>query len=226
MRSRSNIHHPEGKRNPPMLAARYPWRLQPHAIRNPLAMALPRGRAQASDAVLERAARQHRHVRLEPDGSQVDDVIIEAANSEGWTFWIDRDGGLLDSGAFNEPWKEDWGLRPGPVTATVDVKSIAVFAYPDGARTAPWRLPADLAFCAVDPAVHGDDRLAYPGIALVMTKWGTRRPPAEVEQLARAFLRARRKDPSTPAVDAARDIAEGYRRMQEEERDWQEAIRQ
>lgn len=103
MRSRSNIHHPEGKRNPPMLAARYPWRLEPHGIRSPLAMAPPRGQAQAADAVLERAAQQHRYVCLEADGSQADDVIIEAANSEGWTFWIDRDGALVDSGAFNEP---------------------------------------------------------------------------------------------------------------------------
>ena len=103
MRSRSNIHHPEGKRNPPMLAARYPWRLQPHGIRSPLAIALPRGRAQASDAVLERAARLHRYGGLEADGSQMDDVIIEAANSDGWTFWIDRDGALVDSGGFNEP---------------------------------------------------------------------------------------------------------------------------
>lgn len=117
-------------------------------------------------------------------------------------------------------------LLPGPVTATVDVKSIAVFAYPDGARTAPWRLPTDLAFCAVDPAMHGDDRLPYPVIALVMTARGARRPAAVVEDLAQAFLQARRKDPSTPGADAARDIAEGFHRMQEEERDWQEAIRQ
>ena len=226
MRSRSNILRPEGKRNPPMLATRYPWRLRPQGILSPLAMALPRGRAQASDAVLERAARQHRYVCLEADGSQVDDVIIEAANSEDWTFWIDRDGTLVDSGGFNEPWKDDWMLRPGPVTAAVDVKSIAVFAYPDEARTVPWRLPVDLAFCTVDPALHADDKLPYPNIALVMTRRGTRRPASDVEGLARAFLEARQDDPAMPAADAARAIAEGFRRMQEEEREWQQAIRQ
>ena len=230
MRSRSNILRPEGKRHPPTRAARYPWRLRPQGILSPLAMALPRGRAQASDAVLERAARQHRYVSLEAqvngNGSQVDDVIIEAVNREDWTFWIDRDGTLVDSGGFNEPWKDDWMPTPGPVTATVDVKSIAVFAYPDGARTAPWRQPVDLAFCTVDPALHADDKLPYPNIALVMTRRGTRRPASDVEGLARAFLEARLDDPALPAVDAARAIAEGFRRMQEEEREWQQAIRQ
>ena len=108
MRDRNTIWQPEGKRRPPLPPARYPWRLTPLAIHAPLRLVPPRGPAQASDAVLERAAARHRHVSVDPQGEQVHDLIVEAVNDEDLEFWIDRDGSLVDGDYANEPWHEDW----------------------------------------------------------------------------------------------------------------------
>ena len=102
------------------------------------------------------------------------------------------------------------------------VRSLAAFAYPAGARTAPWRLPADLAFCTVDPGLHGKKGLAYPDVALVMTRRGAGQPPAAIEPLARKFLETRTGGATVEAAAAARRIAA---EVEAREREWQELMR-
>lgn len=220
MRDRKTIWQPEGKRHPPLPPARYPWRLTPRAIHAQLRLAPPCGPAQASDAALERAAARHPLVSVDPQGEQVHDLIIEAVNDEGLEFWIDRDGSLVDGEYINEPWHEDW--RAVQACALVRVRTLVAYAYPVGERTAPWRLPADLAFCTVEPDLHGEKGLAYPDVALVMTRRGAGQPAAAIEALARKFLDTRTAGARIDVAAAARRIGA---EVEADHREWRDLLR-